>query len=326
MFTLLRNWCSRWPGISVHVEPELVFTIRRNTHEWQSSGQTYLNSHKFTGYERDWATNLNYAKARTYNHNRARFLQPDPLGLAAADTSDPQSLNLYSYVGNDPANFTDPEGLLRAYPIYGTACTGYIDDKGNAVMSCHTYLQGVIWFDDYSGGGPVGPIHPIDPVNPIGPGTTGGEPQGSRDLQDLREVKEFQKDPACFVSRKHCEAKCSGQFFRGAANTATAIGTALWAAGQPIVPKPVVLGNSSPRTSIASEFFKNLFPDTKLPGRWPAPTARAPLAQTTRLSTFLGRATPIAGGVVAGAGILLGGSLAQSNCVEACLKAEGKCK
>ena len=80
-------------------------------YEWQSSGQTYLNSHKFTGYERDWATNLNYAKARTYNHHRARFLQPDPLGLGAADSSDPQSLNLYSYVGNDAMNFVDPDGL-----------------------------------------------------------------------------------------------------------------------------------------------------------------------------------------------------------------------
>ncbi len=82
-------------------------------YEWQSSGATYLNSHKFTGYERDWSTNLNYAKARTYHHNRARFLQPDPLGLGAANSSDPQSLNLYSYVGNDPANFVDPSGLNK---------------------------------------------------------------------------------------------------------------------------------------------------------------------------------------------------------------------
>ena len=76
----------------------------------------YLNSHKFTGYERDWSTNLNNAKARTYNHNRARFMQPDPLGLGAADMSDPQSLNLYSYVQNDPVNFIDPSGLNLEYP------------------------------------------------------------------------------------------------------------------------------------------------------------------------------------------------------------------
>ena len=35
-------------------------------------------------------------------------MQADPLGLGAADAANPQSLNLYSYVGNDPMNFTDP--------------------------------------------------------------------------------------------------------------------------------------------------------------------------------------------------------------------------
>lgn len=85
-------------------------------YEWASGGATYLNSHKFTGYERDWSTNLNNAKARTYNHNRARFMQPDPLGLGAADATNPQSLNLYAYVGNDPVNFVDSTGLNKEAP------------------------------------------------------------------------------------------------------------------------------------------------------------------------------------------------------------------
>jgi RHS repeat-associated protein len=80
-------------------------------YEWASGGATFLNSHKFTGYERDWATNLNCAKARAYYHNRGRFMQADPLGVGAADATNPQSLNRYSYVGNDPANYVDPNGL-----------------------------------------------------------------------------------------------------------------------------------------------------------------------------------------------------------------------
>ncbi|MGH9766052.1 MAG: RHS repeat domain-containing protein [Blastocatellia bacterium] len=88
----------------------------QSLYEWHATGQTYLNSHKYTGYERDWATNLDNAKARTFNHNRGRFMQPDPLGLGAADVTDPQSLNLYSYVRNDPANFTDPTGLYLPGP------------------------------------------------------------------------------------------------------------------------------------------------------------------------------------------------------------------
>ncbi|MBL8167034.1 MAG: RHS domain-containing protein, partial [Acidobacteria bacterium] len=135
-------------------------------YEWQSSGQTYLNSHKFTGYERDWATNLNYAKARTYNHNRARFMQPDPLGLAAADLADPQSLNRYSYVGNDPANFVDPSGLLRII-IWGVACV-----ESGGTRTCEYYVQEIIDFGGgfgllgwgYGGSGQGGDVKPISPI------------------------------------------------------------------------------------------------------------------------------------------------------------------
>jgi RHS repeat-associated protein len=85
-------------------------------YEWASGGATFLNSHKFTGYERDWATNLDYAKARSYTRFRNRFLQPDPMGVAAADLTNPQSLNRYNYVGNDPANFVDPSGMFLEGP------------------------------------------------------------------------------------------------------------------------------------------------------------------------------------------------------------------
>lgn len=40
-------------------------------------------------------------------------MQPDPLGVGAADATNPQSLNLYGYVGNDPVNFVDPSGMNR---------------------------------------------------------------------------------------------------------------------------------------------------------------------------------------------------------------------
>jgi RHS repeat-associated protein len=49
--------------------------------EWSASGDTYLNTNKFTGYERDETTGLDYARARTYMNGRGRFSQPDPIKL-----------------------------------------------------------------------------------------------------------------------------------------------------------------------------------------------------------------------------------------------------
>jgi RHS repeat-associated protein len=47
---------------------------------------------------------LYYYKARMYSPKIGRFLQPDPIGYAGGT-------NLYSYVGNDSVNRTDPSGL-----------------------------------------------------------------------------------------------------------------------------------------------------------------------------------------------------------------------
>jgi RHS repeat-associated protein len=66
---------------------------------------------KFTGYERDAETGLDYANARYDASAQGRFLSVDPL-LASADVASPQSLNRYSYVENNPLNLTDPSGLM----------------------------------------------------------------------------------------------------------------------------------------------------------------------------------------------------------------------
>ena len=78
--------------------------------EWSATGNTNLNTKKFTGYERDAATGLDYANARMYNSARGRFMQPDPIGLKAAKARRPGSLNRYSYVMGDPVNYLDTAG------------------------------------------------------------------------------------------------------------------------------------------------------------------------------------------------------------------------
>lgn len=65
---------------------------------------------KFTGYERDSETGLDFAQARYLSSVQGRFTSVDPDGVGAA-LIEPQSWNGYSYVGNRPTALTDPSGL-----------------------------------------------------------------------------------------------------------------------------------------------------------------------------------------------------------------------
>ena len=65
----------------------------------------------FTGKERDAESGNDYFEARYYGSSMGRFLSPDPSMLEYADPTNPQSLNLYSYVLNNPLGFIDPDGM-----------------------------------------------------------------------------------------------------------------------------------------------------------------------------------------------------------------------
>jgi len=69
-------------------------------------------NYKFASYERDPETGLDYAISRYYNSRLGRFMSPDPLSGSAGN---PQSLNLYAYVQNDPVNLVDPDGTIPRY-------------------------------------------------------------------------------------------------------------------------------------------------------------------------------------------------------------------
>jgi RHS repeat-associated protein len=65
--------------------------------------------HRYTTYERD-GNGGDEAMYRRYEGRWQRFAQPDPYD-GSYNLTDPQSLNRYAYVQNDPVNFTDPSGL-----------------------------------------------------------------------------------------------------------------------------------------------------------------------------------------------------------------------
>ena len=79
-------------------------------------------NYKFAGYEQDSETGLYYAFARYYNPRLGRFMSADPLG---GNIGDPQSLNRYAYVANNPVNLIDPHGLEFVMKITVTDCDPY---------------------------------------------------------------------------------------------------------------------------------------------------------------------------------------------------------
>jgi RHS repeat-associated protein len=64
---------------------------------------------RFTSYERDGETRLDYAKARMFGSGVGRFTTPDNF-VNDTHVSDPQSWNLYSYARNNPLKFVDKSG------------------------------------------------------------------------------------------------------------------------------------------------------------------------------------------------------------------------
>ncbi len=87
----------------------------------------------FTGKERDTESGNDYFLARYYNSNIGRFLSPDwsakaePVPYAKLDN--PQSLNLYAYVGNNPLGKIDPDGHCAIEGMdVGSGCSALSKD------------------------------------------------------------------------------------------------------------------------------------------------------------------------------------------------------
>jgi RHS repeat-associated protein len=62
--------------------------------------------------------------AREYDHTIGRFMQPDS---ASPDPPDPQSLNSYSYVLNNPLRYVDPTGHWVAPWWNPTQCYAHLN-------------------------------------------------------------------------------------------------------------------------------------------------------------------------------------------------------
>lgn len=63
-------------------------------------------THRYTGLDLDSLTGKYYAPYRYYDPNAARWMTPDPLGMADGP-------NVYAYVRQNPLSWTDPLGLAQ---------------------------------------------------------------------------------------------------------------------------------------------------------------------------------------------------------------------
>jgi RHS repeat-associated protein len=135
----------------------------------------------FTTYERDSESSNDYAQARFYRWLVGRFLSPDPL---SGSIENPQSLNRYPYVGNDPTNATDPSGQMKcenACPNWngsgGGGGDGYYGDNGGNSEGQVTYiflgpvvgyLPGTVNGDPTDRAGEYGYIYAFSPYSGAG--------------------------------------------------------------------------------------------------------------------------------------------------------------
>ncbi|MHB8734771.1 MAG: RHS repeat-associated core domain-containing protein [Terriglobales bacterium] len=90
----------------------------------------------YTGHDPDTVGDLYDTWFRRYSPRQGRWLSPDPAGTVAVDPSNPQSLNRYAYVANNPLILLDPLGLI---------CTTSFT-AGNLSFSC------TVWGSLYGGG------------------------------------------------------------------------------------------------------------------------------------------------------------------------------
>ena len=85
-----------------------------------NSSGSLTNSFQYTARESDTETGLYYYRARYYDPSIGRFLSEDPARLEQ---------NIFAYVANSPANFTDPTGLTKEIPEDCEELRKYIEDQ-----------------------------------------------------------------------------------------------------------------------------------------------------------------------------------------------------
>ena len=120
--------------------------------EDRDAGSSLNTDRKFTGQTEDEAAGLYWYASRAYDPAIGRFVSPDPIVPAPAN---PQALNRFSYVYNNPLKYTDPTGHYNVeddrdwfieFPQKNDGRTPTASDKAFRQASMEAALRG----DDFS--------------------------------------------------------------------------------------------------------------------------------------------------------------------------------
>lgn len=124
------------------------FGMPRHDHRVRSIEEPY----QFTQKERDRESGLHYFEARYLVGGMSRFLSVDPkYANTDASAGDPQAMNLYAYVHNNPLKYSDPTGLdkyseiANAAALSDTRTAAGSDDAGFAKNVLGGMFGGVLF-------------------------------------------------------------------------------------------------------------------------------------------------------------------------------------
>ncbi|HET9217610.1 MAG TPA: RHS repeat-associated core domain-containing protein, partial [Terriglobia bacterium] len=101
---------------------------------------------QFTGHVRDQETKLDYLGARYFSGAEGRFLSADwsaaPSPVPYGDFSDPQTLNLYAYVRNNPLTRRDADGhcCREHWEFFKEEMAGLWETTGGSVVEIFTQV------------------------------------------------------------------------------------------------------------------------------------------------------------------------------------------
>jgi RHS repeat-associated protein len=259
--------------------------------------------------ERDGQTGLDHTQYREYSPMLARWLSPDPI---CANCYDPQNLNRYSYVRNDPMNRIDPDGRQEWSPVSELLWLRQMGWEYSDAISFLSSIPGVtfneaqFWYLRQNNPGDsiqvvwdaaaasIGYVNPGG-TNP-GSGGEGGVGPSGRSTDGNSGCVNGDKTLALTnqSSLGHCLAQCTMDQL----GITSALGVAGAISGMNILGASGKLEGATKGTSIASKYLSQAFPQT-LPFRVPTPTAKllrgGKMAYTKVLGRALGRFVPVIG-------------------------------